>query len=118
MGVQKISGEALSQSKEFFLSSAERSRGLLKYQEPPTEHAAIFKLALWGFLPVVHTFGMKFPIDIVFCDSLKRVKFIYRSVKPGRVVAPLPALLGGCPYLVEFVNCDLRGLKPGDELGW
>jgi uncharacterized membrane protein (UPF0127 family) len=33
----------------------------------------------------VHTFGMKFPIDIVFCDDFGVVLHLIRSMRPRRV---------------------------------
>jgi uncharacterized membrane protein (UPF0127 family) len=108
----------LAERLEFFRSAAERARGLLKYSQAPRQSAAVFDLALGGFLPVVHTFGMKFSIDIVFCNSEKVVRAIYRAVKPGRLIAPGRYLLGGCSYLVEFSLCDLGDLRVGDRLEW
>lgn len=34
----------------------------------------------------VHTFGVKFPIDIVICDFELTVKRIFENVEPGHVV--------------------------------
>ena len=65
---------------ETFLS---RLKGLLGKKElPPGE-------ALW-IKPCssVHSFGMKFPIDVVFLDRDMRVVAVARELKPGRVSAP------------------------------
>lgn len=33
----------------------------------------------------VHTFGMRYPIDVVFCDAAWQVTKVIRDMKPGRV---------------------------------
>ena len=33
----------------------------------------------------VHTFGMRFPIDVVFCDRTWCVTHVVRGMRPGRV---------------------------------
>ena len=58
-----------------------RLRGLAWRREPPDG---------WGLLfpgcRSVHTFGMRFPIDVVFVDPHGWPIAIYRGVKPARVV--------------------------------
>ena len=109
---------SLAKNIEHFLSAKERARGLLKYDRAPESHAAIFDLALRGFLPIVHTFGMKFSIDIVFCSASKVVRAVYKNVGPSRLIAPARFLLGGCPYLIELSRCDASDLSVGDRLRW
>ncbi len=110
--------EVLAAKVERFVTAKERSRGLLKYDSAPQNFVAVFDLALWGFLPIIHTIGMRFPIDIVFCDRQQRVKKIFKDVKPGRLVVPWTLLLGGAPFLLEFSQCDLENLSVGDQLSW
>lgn len=100
------------------LDARDRTRGLLKYAFAPDSYAAIFKLPFLGVLPIVHTFGMKFPIDIVYCDSRKQVLKIVRGVHPHRLIVPWSLLLGGARYLIEFSNVDLEGIKVGERLEW
>jgi uncharacterized membrane protein (UPF0127 family) len=38
----------------------------------------------------VQTFGMRYPIDVVFLDAERRVVRVVRGVRPGRVVWPVP----------------------------
>lgn len=112
------SGRMIAENVHFLSSPLERSKGMLIYKTAPSSMAAVFRLALGGFFPLVHTFGMKFPIDIVFCDAGKKVRHIYLSVKPGRLVMPIENILGGCPYLLEFSECNLHGIQVGDQLEW
>ena len=37
----------------------------------------------------IHTFGMKFAIDVLFLDSAGKILRAIRSLKPGRVVGPV-----------------------------
>jgi len=111
------SQELIANQVEFMSSARQRSKGLLKYAEAPKDFAAIFKLPVNGFFPVVHTIGMKFPIDILFCNSKKRVCFVYPNVQMNRFVVPFRFLLGGLPYLIEL-SVPRRLPKVGTELSW
>jgi uncharacterized protein len=58
-----------------------RLRGLALRRKPPKGHA----LVVPGCRSV-HTFGMRFPLDVVFLDGDSRPVRIERSVPPGRVL--------------------------------
>jgi uncharacterized protein len=60
----------------------QRARGLLL--RPPL--AANEALLLPGCASV-HTFGMRYAIDVVFLDSLGRVLYVARSLRPWRVAS-------------------------------
>ena len=70
------SKRTLASRIEWMRTASERNRGLLKYQEAPENYAAVFKLPLGGFLPLIHTFRMRFSIDLVFCDSQKQIVYL------------------------------------------
>jgi len=61
----------------------------------------------------VHTFGMKFPIDLVYLDPDKRVKKVRSGVRPWRLSACLSA-----HSVLELVSGSVRetGTLPGDRL--
>ncbi len=103
---------------EFFKTSVERGVGLLKYQEAPKKLAAVFILPLFGLFPVIHTFGMHFSIDVVYCNRDQVVISIHRSVSPNRLVIPWRYLLSGCRYIIEFSSSMTNELKIGDRLVW
>lgn len=108
----------MSRELELMDTPAERAKGLLKYKTKPSSKAAIFKLPLFGFFPLIHTFGMKFPIDVLFLSKDKTVCHIYTEVKPNRMLLPFRNLLGGCPYLIELIDCSLENIDMGTELSW
>lgn len=56
----------------------EKSEGLLKHDHPEN----IFFKSRWG----VHTFFMKFPIDIVILDNKNHVVKLKKSLKPNRII--------------------------------
>ena len=67
-------------------TSAKRNTGLLKHERlNPGE-------GLW-IVPcqAVHTFFMKFPIDLVYLDKRKKVRKVRHSVPAWRMSACLPA---------------------------
>ncbi len=61
----------------------------------------------------VHTFGMRFAIDVALCDSTLRVVAIHH-VRPGRLVLPRPMVA----HVVETQAGRLQawGVRPGVEL--
>jgi uncharacterized membrane protein (UPF0127 family) len=61
----------------------------------------------------VHTFGMKFPIDLVYLDRNKRVKKIRSGVPPWRLSACLSA-----HSVVELASgtIQMTQTQPGDKL--
>ena len=61
----------------------------------------------------VHTFGMQFPIDLVYLDRDKRVKKIRADVRPLRISACLSA-----HSVLELASGSINktGTKPGDRL--
>jgi uncharacterized membrane protein (UPF0127 family) len=61
----------------------------------------------------IHTFGMKFSIDLVFLDRNKIVKKVRHSVVPGRLSICLSA-----HSVLELASGSVRptGTMPGDKL--
>ncbi|MCF7873594.1 MAG: DUF192 domain-containing protein [Candidatus Omnitrophica bacterium] len=58
-----------------------RLLGLMFKNNLPEDQALIFYQA-----PSIHTFFMRFPIDIIFLDRQMKVKRIVNSLSPWRVV--------------------------------
>lgn len=112
------SGKILASTLEWMDSPSSRARGLLKYSKAPEKFAAIFLLPLGGFFPLIHTIGMKFSIDIAFCDAEKKILSLVRNVSPLRLACAWKYFFGGCRYVVEFSKCDLAELREGDRLKW
>jgi uncharacterized membrane protein (UPF0127 family) len=76
----------LATSMELADSSPKRNKGLLgRSRLAPGE-------GLW-ILPceAIHTFGMKFPIDLVYLDGKNRIKKLCRDVPPWRLSVCLSA---------------------------
>ncbi len=61
----------------------------------------------------VHTFGMRFPIDVAFCDKHLRVICV---VGMGRRRLSRPRLRARCVIEAEAGAFERWGLRPGDEL--
>lgn len=89
-------------------TSAERRTGLLKHDK--LEEGA----GLW-IVPceAVHTFFMKFAIDLIYLDRKRRVRGVRRAVVPWRLSVCLPAhsVLELPPGTIDRTNT-----KEGDEL--
>ena len=61
----------------------------------------------------VHTFGMRFPIDVAFCDRQLKVLDVVRM---GRHRMGLPRLRAHCVIEAQAGAFDRWRLRPGDEL--
>jgi uncharacterized membrane protein (UPF0127 family) len=93
------------------LADTPRSRriGLLKH-----ETLALGE-GLWIYpTQAIHTFGMHFPIDVVFLDRGLRVKRVYHGLAPYR----LTSLVWGAKSVLELASGCLAGsgTMVGDEL--
>ena len=58
-----------------------RLLGLALLKEMPADCALLLPRC-----PSVHTFGMRFPIDVMFLDRQGRVLRVERAVPPGRLL--------------------------------
>ena len=89
-------------------TSSKRRVGLLRHERLETG------TGLW-IVPCesVHTFFMKFPIDLVYVDRKKRVKKVRHAVPPWRLSACLTA-----HSVLELPagTVEKTGTRPGDEL--
>jgi uncharacterized protein len=98
----------LARSADVADSSAKRRTGLLKHERlEPGE-------GLW-IVPCesVHTFFMKFPIDLVYMDKRRKVKKVRHAVGPWRLSACLTA-----HSVLELPagTVEQSGTLAGDEL--
>lgn len=97
-------GDAITSAE----SSAERRTGLLKHTR--LEEGA----GLW-IVPceAVHTFFMKFPLDLIYLDRKRRVRALRRNVLPWRFSICLPA-----HSIIELPvgTIDRTATQTGDEL--
>jgi uncharacterized membrane protein (UPF0127 family) len=70
---------------------------------------------LWIYpTQAIHTFGMRFPIDVVFIDRQMRVKRVYHRLAPFRVTS----LVWSAQSVLELPSGSLAGTNTavGDEL--
>ena len=101
-------GTVLGEAVELADTSEKRRTGLLKHERlQPGE-------GLW-IVPCesVHTFFMKFPIDLVYVDKRHKVRKVRHSVAPWRMSACLSA-----HSVIELAagTAEQSGTQAGDEL--
>ena len=89
-------------------SGLERTRGLL-LRRRPDRHTAF----MLDRCSAVHTFGMTYPIDVVFCDAFGRIVRIRPAVGPWRVVRHASA---HCVWELRAGVTGLLGWKEGDRI--
>jgi uncharacterized membrane protein (UPF0127 family) len=102
------SGRVIADRARWARTWRERSRGLLKNSPLQKGEALIIEPA-----SQVHTFGMKYEIDVVFCARDWSVKHVVGSMRPKRVTR----WVFGARYAVELPSGTLgKDLRPGDVL--
>ncbi len=91
-------------------SAPERMRGLLG--RPPLAHDEGMLIEACG---MVHTFGMKYRLDLAFLDSLGRVCKLVHELRPARCAGSFRAksTLELAPGTLEKTR-----LRIGDRLNW
>jgi len=98
----------LASSVEVADHGAQRSKGLLGRDSLPAGEG------LW-IVPceAVHTFGMRFPIDLVYIDRNKQVKKVRSAVRPWRMSGCLSA-----HSILELPSGTVHATRtePGDRL--
>jgi uncharacterized membrane protein (UPF0127 family) len=60
----------------------------------------------------VHTFGMRYPIDVVFCDQDWQVTNVIRDMKPRRV----SRIEWKARHTIELPRGAADGIRAGDRL--
>ena len=100
--------EPLASTVESAFDSATRTRGLLGRDGLAGDTALIIAPC-----QAVHTFGMRFPIDVIFASRDGRIIKIRRAMLPGRMSAALSAFA-----TIEMAAgaADRHGVTPGDVL--
>jgi uncharacterized protein len=78
-------GTAIATDARFARTSKERTRGLLDRDSMPEGEALVFERCRQ-----VHSFGMKFEIDVLFLDRRGLVARAVSGLKPGRLTAWVP----------------------------
>lgn len=100
-------GAVLAAKERWASSVADRIKGLRA--GPPLEpgEALVIPRARQ-----VHTFGMQFPIDVIFCDGSWNVRHIVRMLQPGR----LTKWVWGGYYAIELPAGAAGDLTRGDRV--
>ena len=102
------SGAVLASSVELAVTSAERRRGLLGREAMEPDSALVITRCA-----AVHTFWMRFAIDVVFVDSSRTVQKIVEELAPWRMAGALFASTA-----IEFPAGTLKqgALQVGDRV--
>lgn len=102
------SGRPLATTVEAAFASADRNRGLLGRDNLPDGYALVIAPTF-----LVHTFGMRFAIDIVFVARDGRVVKVRRAVPPRRIAGALGAFA-----VVEMAagQVEVSGTGAGDVI--
>ena len=78
------SGTVVASDVKWARSFTDRTKGLLGLDALEQGSALVFEPARQ-----IHTFGMRFPLDVVFCDSHWKVLHVVRNMSPTRMTRPV-----------------------------
>ena len=106
--VRGRAGAPVATTVETAFDSATRTRGLLGRASLAPDHALVIAPC-----EAVHTFGMQFPIDVIFAAGDGRIVKIRRNMRAGRMTAAIGAFA-----TIEMAagEADRHGLTAGDYL--
>lgn len=88
-------------------SARQRARGLIL--RPPLERGSALVIE---DASQVHTFGVRLPIDVLFCSGGWVVLHVVAPMVPCRI----SRWVRGCRYVVELPAGAAGDLRPGDQL--
>jgi uncharacterized membrane protein (UPF0127 family) len=100
-------GEVIAERVLWARTPRERARGLLGRDALGPGDALILERARQ-----VHTFGMRYPIDVCFCDRAWNVLHVVAPMRPHRVTRWVARAF----FVVETRAGRLGALQPGDQL--
>ena len=101
-------GKQLASNALLANESKTRREGLLKRTELPEGEGLLITPC-----EAIHTFGMKFPIDVVFFDRNKKVRKIAHSVPRNRIAFCFSAQTA---LELPAGTAQATGTEPGDQL--
>jgi uncharacterized membrane protein (UPF0127 family) len=102
----KADGTVVCARCEIADSPLKRMRGLLGRSSLASDEGMFFRPA-----GSIHTFFMRFPIDVVFCDRELTVVGVARELKPWRTAARRRARV-----VIELAAGAAAGVDEGDRL--
>jgi uncharacterized membrane protein (UPF0127 family) len=105
-----VQGQRVCEACEVAASFSSRLRGLLGRRSLESGQGLLLPRT-----SSVHTFFMRFPIDVVFLDPRLRVRAIVPSLAPFRISGRLGR---GAVLELPAGEADRRGLSVGDTLAW
>ena len=106
--VRGRAGTPVATTVEAAFDSAARTRGLLGRQSLAPDHALVIAPC-----EAIHTFGMQFPIDVIFVAQDGRIVKIRQNMRAGRMTAAIGAFA-----TIEMAagEADRHGLTAGEYL--
>lgn len=116
IAVLASSGRTLASRVEKADDSGSRSKGLLGRDSLGSDEGLWIvqpPLARYVPCPTIHTFFMKFPIDVLFLDASLQVRRVIEDMKPWR----LSPWVSTAESILELKGGTLRGsVRAGDRL--
>jgi uncharacterized membrane protein (UPF0127 family) len=116
IAVHVASGRTLAARVEKADDSASRSKGLLGRESLGADEGLWIAQPALAWLvpcPTIHTFFMKFPIDVLFLDGGLQVRRVIEDMKPWR----LSPWVRDAHSILELKAGTLRGsVRAGDQL--
>ncbi|MDQ4095268.1 MAG: DUF192 domain-containing protein [Actinomycetota bacterium] len=104
----QTTGFVLASDVRWATTTAERAQGLIGRERLAFGQALILTPA-----KQVHTYGMTYPIDVVFCDAKWTVKHVRRRMRPRRMTR----VVIGSRYAIELPGGAVpTNLRRGDAL--
>lgn len=102
-------GATLTTSERWASSAFARMRGALRGAPLGPSEALILPRARQ-----VHTIGMTYPLDVIFCDPTWKVVHVVTVLRPGRITR----WVKGAYYAIELPGGRAGDVRRGDRIAY
>ena len=107
--LNKTKNQIVATHVEFADTFLKRAIGLLGHKSLDKENCMWFDDCVW-----IHTFGMRFSLDVIFVDKNMVVKKVLRNVRPGRIT--MPVFSASSAFEFSAGSLENQNIQPGDQL--
>lgn len=108
--INQTKGAIISQQTRMADTFFSRLKGLLGTASLPEGQGLIIRPC-----NSIHTFGMRYDIDVLFVDGHNQVRKIVSAIAPGKI-----AMCRSSEYVIELPagTAEATGTEIGDQLKW
>jgi uncharacterized membrane protein (UPF0127 family) len=115
--VNETKGFTISAGAEVRDTAEGRRRGLMG-QDPKDVVLSVWRESSW--LPIIHMFGMRYPIDVVWVNEKMEAVDVRRQIPPSKLTDPRTWRMhkpsAPAKHVIEIGAGDVKNTEKGDRI--